>query len=162
MVVTLFSASALFLTVQPAAAQDAKVELAAGYQFFRFLEDGAANVPAGWGASVAAPTGNAMVKIVGDVAGNYKDGRKLHTFQGGVELGGSNPKTIPFIRLLAGAAVNSGGGNTENGFVFTPEAGIKIKGEGRVGARVAVGFPIFRQDGITDKGFRLFAGIFCQ
>jgi hypothetical protein len=160
MTVALFSASAFFLTVQPAAAQ---VEFAAGYQFFRFLEDDAVNVPAGWGASVAAPTKNTMLKIVGDVAGNYKDGGKLHTFQGGVELGGgSNPKTIPFVRLLAGLAVNSGEGDSDSAFAFTPEAGVKVMGAGRIGARFAVGFPIFRDSGETIKGFRLFAGIVCQ
>ena len=153
--------AALFISVQPAAAQG-KTEFAVGYQFLRFIDDGGNNVPAGWGASVAGAI-NDMFKVVGDIGGHYKDGNNLHTFQGGVEVAGKNAKTTPFFRILAGLArFGDDDGDSSNVFAVTPEVGVKIKGSGRVGGQVAVGFPIFRDNGETDKSFRLFLGITIQ
>jgi hypothetical protein len=157
-VVGILCALAILVSVQPAAAQEKKTEFALGYQFLRFLEDGGENIPAGWGASVAGAM-NDMIKVVGDVGGHYKDGGKLHTFQGGVEFAGKNPKVTPFGRVLAGVGVFSGDGDSDSVFVFTPEVGVKVMGSGRVGGQFAVGFPIMRDNGFTEKTFRLFLGV---
>jgi hypothetical protein len=157
-VVGILCALAILVSVQPAAAQEKKTEFALGYQFLRFLEDGGENIPAGWGASVASAI-NDMFKVVGDVGGHYKDGAKLHTFQGGVEFAGKNPKVTPFGRVLAGIGVSSEDGESETGFVITPEAGVKIMGSGRIGGQFAVGFPIMRDNGFTDTTLRLFVGV---
>jgi hypothetical protein len=152
--VAVLGVSAFFLSTQPAAAQGSSVQFAAGYQFLRFLDDGGENIPAGWGASVAG--GSSVIKVVGDVGGHYEDGEKLHTFQGGIEVAGSGTRTTPFVRGLVGGATFSGGDTV---FVFTPEAGVRFMGPGRVGAQVSAGFPIMRDEGETEKTFRLFAGI---
>ena len=161
-VVAVSSVLALFISVQPASAQDKKPEFAIGYNFLRELETGGANVPSGWGASVAAPMGQGMLKVVGDISGHYKNGGRLHFFQGGVEFAGKNPTATPFFRALAGLGVSSGGGSSDSAFVFTPEFGVKTKGSGRVGGQFAVGFPIVRDSGDTFKHLRLFLGITVQ
>ena len=151
-------ALAILISAQPAAAQERKIEFAAGYQFLRILGDEGENLPKGWGASVAAPV-NDMFKVVGDIGGNHKDGFKLYTFQGGVEFAGKNPKVTPFARALAGLAMASEDDESETAFVFTPEFGVKVHGTGRVGAQVALGFPIIRDEGETFKYMRLFFGV---
>ena len=153
--------AALLISVQPAAAQG-KTEFAVGYQYLKFIEDGGSSVPAGWGASVAGAI-NEMFKVVGDIGGHYKDGDNLHTFQGGVEVAGKNAKATPFFRILAGLGrFGDDDGDSNTAFAVTPEVGVKIKGSGRVGGQVAVGFPIFRDNGATEKTFRLFLGITIQ
>lgn len=158
--VAVASALALFISVQPAAAQS-KPEFSVGYSFLRGLEDGGENVPGGWGASVS---GGNKIKLVGDISGHHKDGIKLYFFQGGAEFGfgAADAKSAPYIRLLAGMGRQSASGFSDTAFVFTPEVGVKVKGSGRVGARIAAGFPIVREDGDTFKYFRLFFGISIQ
>jgi len=142
----------------PAAAQGLKVDFSGGYQFHRIVADGDGfNMPAGWGASVAL--GNAWVKAVGDVAGNYKDGFDIHTFQGGVEFSGVQKRFVPYVRALTGLAQLSGGGDSESAYVFTPEAGVKMFGNDHVGAQVSVGYPVMFKDGEHLKNLRFFAGI---
>jgi hypothetical protein len=106
--------------------------------------------------------GSGLIKIVGDVSGNYKDGGKIHFFQGGVEFAGKNPKATPYVRLLTGIGMSSGGGESDSAFVFTPEFGVKAKGSGRVGAQFGIGFPIIRDSGETFKAMRVFFGITVQ
>jgi len=148
---------AIFALAAPAAAQGAKVDFAGGYQFFRLMEGDGANIPNGWGASVAA--GKDWVKVVGDVGGNYKNGGALHMFQGGVEFSGKDHRFVPFARALSGVALFSGDGESEFAYVFTPEAGVKLLGNDHVGAQVSVGFPVMFRDGDYAKGFRFFAGV---
>jgi hypothetical protein len=152
--VAVLGVSAFLFSVQPAAAQASNVQFAAGYQFLRFIDDGGENIPQGWGASVSGGPG--MIKFVGDVGGHYEDGDNLHTFQGGVELAGTGARATPFVRLLAGGAKFS---ESDTLFVFTPEVGVRVMGAGRVGAQVAAGFPIMRDEGETAKTFRLFVGL---
>jgi hypothetical protein len=155
-VVSLLSAAALLLAARPAAAQG--MNFAAGYQFLKVLEDGGESVPGGWNASVSGGP-NSMITFVGEVAGNYKEGDKLHTFQGGVDIGGRNPQVQPFVRVLTGVGVFSGGGDSQSVFAFTPEVGVRLFGQGNVGAQLGVGFPIFHDNGETMKTVRLFVGI---
>lgn len=154
------SATAFFLSVQPAAAQN-KVEFSVGYNFLKLIEDGAESMPGGFGASVSG--GSGKVKFVGDVTGNHKDGFKLYFFQGGAEVGLGNDaaKAKPYVRLLAGIGRQSATGFSESAFVFTPEVGVKVAGSGRVGARISAGFPIVFDDD-TFKYFRLFFGVSIQ
>ena len=139
----------------PAAAQASKTDFSAGYQYFRFYEEDE-NLPTGWAFSVGV--GKDQVKFVGDVAGNYLDGFALHTFQGGIEFSGKSKRVVPFGRLLAGLAVATEDG-TNTAFVFTPEGGVKIMANDRVGIQASVGFPFFTNGEATDKGFRFFTGI---
>ena len=148
---------AIFALAKPAAAQGTQVDFAGGYQFFRFLENGGANVPNGWGASIAA--GREWVKVVGDVGGHYKNGAAFHTFQGGVEFSGKSKRVAPFARLVTGVALFSGGGESDTAYVLTPEAGVKLLGNDHVGVQTSVGFPFMFANGDHAKGFRFFAGI---
>ena len=83
----------------------------------------------------------------------------LHTFQGGLEVAGKSARVVPFARVLAGLGLFSGDGYSEGVFVFTPEAGVRFMGAGRVGAQVSAGFPIFYDEGESMSSFRLFVGI---
>ena len=129
----------MFGLAAPAAAQGAKIDFSGGYQYFRFYEEDE-NLPAGWAASVAV--GKDQVKFVGDVSGNYLDDFKMHTFQGGVEFSGKGTRVVPFGRLLSGIWV-ANEGRTDMGFVLTPEGGVKIMANDRVGIQASVGFPYF-------------------
>lgn len=141
----------------PAAAQGPKVDFAAGYQFLSFLGEDE-NVPTGWGISFAGGS-SARWKAVGDFGGHYEDGAMFHAFQGGLEIAGNKARVIPFGRVLAGLGVFSGGGDSESVFLFTPEAGVRFMGSGRVGAQVTVGFPILFDEGESLNTLRLFVGV---
>ena len=156
-VAAVVSAFSVLVLAAPAAAQGTKVDFSAGYQYFRFLEDGASNVPAGWGVSFAA--GKPWVKFVGDVGGHYLDGDQLHTFQGGVEFSGTAKHVVPFARLLTGVAVLTGFNDSNAVWVLTPEAGVKIMANDHVGVQTSVGFPYLRNGDGSANGFRYFAGI---
>ena len=155
----LVGAFAMLVMARPAAAQGAKLDFSAGYQYFRVLEDGGQDVPIGWGASFGV--GKERVKFVADVGGSYLDHgdhfAKLNMFQGGVELSGKDGRFVPFVRMLAGVALLSDL-STDMAWVFTPEAGVKIMANNRVGVQTSVGFPILVNDG-SANGFRFFAGI---
>lgn len=152
----LVGAYSMLVLATPAAAQ-VKVDFSGGYQFLRFLEHGGANLPSGWGASVAV--GNAWIKAVGDVGGNYKNGEELHTFQGGLELSGKSKRVVPFVRVLSGLGYFTASGDSLNAFVFTPEGGVKIMANDRVGVQLSVGFPMMRAQGTTESTMRFFAGV---
>jgi hypothetical protein len=143
----------------PAAAQS-KIDFSAGYQSLTFLNDGGGTIPAGWGASVGV--GKEKVKFVADVVGNYEDHgghfAKLHTFQGGVEFSGKDGRVVPYGRVLGGLALFSDLGN-DTAWVITPEAGVKIMANKRIGVQTSVGFPIFFDGSDHAEGFRFFAGI---
>lgn len=155
----LIGALAMFALATPAAAQGAKVDFSAGYQYFKFIDNGDASIPAGWGASFAV--GKDWVKFVADTGGHYLDHgdhfAKLHTFQGGVEFSGKSGRFVPFARVLTGMGLFTDLGN-DIVWVFTPEAGVKIMANDRVGVQTSVGFPIMVNDG-SATGFRFFAGI---
>ena len=156
-VVVLVGALSVLVFTRPAAAQGAKVDFSAGYQYFRFLSEGSDNVPAGWGASFSA--GKTWVKAVADVGGHYIDHEQLHTFQGGVEFSGTGKRVVPFVRVLSGLGLFTGSGDSEAVFVFTPEAGVKLMFSDRVGAQVSAGFPIMWDTSDSANAFRLYAGI---
>ena len=82
---------------------------------------------------------------------------RLHTFQGGVEFSGTGGRVVPFGRLLSGVAVS----NEVTGavFVLTPEGGVKIKSNDRVGIQASVGFPYFRTRNDSSYSFRFFTGV---
>jgi hypothetical protein len=155
-VVSMFVGGFLMLGLATPAAAQVKVDFSGGYQYFRFLENGSEHVPTGWATSVGV--GKDWVKFVGDVAGNYKDGEMLHTFQGGVEFSGKGKRVVPFARVLSGVAIASDSFESDWAFVLTPEGGVKLMANDRVGFQTSVGFPIFMRDGHTE-GFRFFAGI---
>jgi len=159
-IVSVFAGGVLLLGLAAPAAAQAKVDFSGGYQYFRFLEDGGVSVPLGWAASVGV--GKEKVKFVTDVAGNYEDHdthfAKLHTFQGGVEFSGKDGRVVPFGRVLTGVGVFSDLG-TDLAWVFTPEAGVKIMANNRVGVQTSVGFPIFVNGDGHAEGFRFFSGI---
>ena len=150
----------MFGLAAPAAAQ-VKVDFSGGYQYLRFFEGGeSAGVPTGFGASVAV--GKERVKFVADVGGNYEDhgdhSAKVHTFQGGVEFSGKDGRVVPFGRVLAGLGVFSDLGSEYVG-VVTPEAGVKIMANKRIGVQTSVGFPFFFNSDGHLKGLRYFAGV---
>jgi hypothetical protein len=149
----------VFAFAAPAAAQ-VKVDFAGGYQYFHFLESGGVSVPGGWAASMGV--GKERVKFVADVGANYEDHgshfAKLHTFQGGVEFSGKDGRVVPFGRVLTGVGVFSDLG-TDLAWVFTPEAGVKIMANDRVGVQTSVGFPIFVNGDGHAEGLRFFAGV---
>jgi hypothetical protein len=103
--------------------------------------------------------GKEWAKAVGDVAGTYKDGTQIHTFQGGVEFSGKGRRVTPFARLLAGVAVMSCCGVADSAFVLTPDGGVKIMANDHVGIQTSVGFPYFTNGDGSANGFRYFAGI---
>lgn len=158
----LVGAYAMLVLAKPAAAQ-VKVDFSGGYQYFNLLAEGSGDsIPAGWGASIGV--GNAWIKAVGDVAGHYKNGGALHTFQGGVEFSGKGKRVVPFGRILTGVAsfsYDDGDGFSffDSAYVLTPEFGVKIMANDRVGAQVSVGFPILMDQGETETTLRFFAGI---
>ena len=154
----LVGAFAICLLATPAAAQ-VQTDIAAGYQFFRILDGGGMNMPTGWGVSFAG--GKEWVKGVADFGGSYRDGLQIHTFQGGVEFSGKAKRVVPFARLLAGMGLFTccGGDELEATFVLTPEAGVKIMANDRVGFQTSVGFPWFTNGDGSLNGLRWFAGI---
>ena len=143
----------------PAAAQ-MKVDFSGGYQYFRFLEEGATHVPGGWATSIGL--GKERVKFVADVGGNYEDHgdhyAKMHTFQGGVEVSGKDGRVVPYARVLTGLALLTDLGS-DSVWVLTPEAGVKIMASKRIGVQTSVGFPFFFDGDDHAEGFRFFAGI---
>jgi hypothetical protein len=82
----------------------------------------------------------------------------MHTFQGGVELSGKDRRVVPFARVLTGLVLFTDLGS-EMAWVFTPEAGVKIMANDRVGVQTSVGFPIMANGDDAATGFRFFAGI---
>src|SRR5688572_9395913 len=159
-IVSGFVGGILMLGLAAPAAAQAKVDFSGGYQYFRFLEDGGGDVPAGWATSVGV--GKQWVKFVADVGGNYEDHgdhyAKLHTFQGGVEFSGKDGRVVPFARVLTGLGLFTDLGS-ELVWVFTPEAGVKINANDRIGIQTSVGFPFFVNGDGHAKGFRYFVGI---
>ena len=154
-----FVGSLMVLAIATPAAAQSKVDFAAGYQSLTFL-DGGDTIPAGWGASVGV--GKEMIKFVADVGGHYESHTshfaKLHTFQGGVEFSGKDRRVVPYGRVLMGLALFSDLGN-DTAWVITPEAGVKIMANSRIGVQTSVGFPIFFDGSDHAEGFRFFAGI---
>lgn len=150
------AALAILVAAKPAAAQ-VKVDFAAGYHYFDFLEQGDSKIAAGWGSSVAF--GNAWIKAVGDIGGHHRNGASIYTYQGGVEFDGTHKRVVPFARVLAGLGQAYGGGEHLSMFVLTPEGGVKLMANDHVGAQVSVGFPIFMKDGDFQQSMRVFAGI---
>jgi hypothetical protein len=150
-------AFSVLVLARPAAAQGSKVDFAAGYQFFRVIDDGGANVPTGWGVSLGA--GKDWVKFVADASGHYRDGVQLHMFQAGVEFSGKNGPVVPFARVLSGFGQFSGSGDGTLVWVITPEAGVKIMANDRFGFQTSVGFPVMTDMEEVANGFRLFAGV---
>ena len=155
-IASMFVGGALMLGLAaPAAAQGRKTDFSAGYQYFNFYQEDE-SLPAGWAFS--AGVGKDQVKFVADVAGNYLDGFAMHTFQGGVEFSGKSARVVPFGRLLAVMAVLTESG-TNTAFVFTPEAGVKIMANDRVGIQASVGFPYLTNGEGSANGFRFFTGV---
>jgi hypothetical protein len=158
-IVSGFVGGILMLGLAAPAAAQAKVDFSGGYQSLTFL-DGGDTIPAGWGASVGV--GKQTVKFVVDLGGHYEDHgdhfAKLHTFQGGVEFSGKDGRVVPFGRVLMGLVLLSDLGN-DTAWVFTPEAGVKIMANDRIGVQTSVGFPIFFDGDGHTEGFRFFAGI---
>ena len=159
-IVSGFVGGILMLGLAAPAAAQVKVDFSGGYQYFRFLEEGAVGVPTGWGASFGV--GKERVKFVADVGGNYEDhgdhSAKVHTFQGGVEFSGKDGRVVPFGRVLMGLGLLTDLGS-EYVWVVTPEAGVKIMANDRVGVQTSVGFPLFFNGDGHAEGFRFFAGI---
>ena len=145
----------MLASAAPAAAQAARMDLAGGFQSFT---DSEATHP-GWEFSLAV--GKEWIKAVGDVGGHYYQsgtGEQLHTFQGGVELSRRFNRVVPFGRLLSGVAVYRGDGRSDTNFVVTPEGGVKVIVNDRLGMQASVDFP-FINDFYRLGGFRVFAGI---
>lgn len=147
-------ALSLLVLATPAAAQGAKVDLAGGYQFFRFTGDLGENLPGGWGVSIAA--GKDWLKAVGDVSGHYEGDQQLHLIQGGLEFCATSARVLPFLRLLSGVALI---GDSSSAFLFTPEFGLKVMASGGIGVQASVGRPVFFAGGEASGGFRFFVGM---
>lgn len=167
-------ALSVLVLAKPASAQGTQVDFSGGYQYFRFVGYYDDRLPAGWATSVAV--GKERVKFVVDFSGSHGDpytytthdmyGRhevsvdaaQVNTFQGGVEFSGPRNRVVPFARLLTGAAIIKTSGTTTV-WVFTPEAGLKIRATEHIGAQVAVGFPLMANADGSAGSVRFFAGI---
>jgi hypothetical protein len=140
----------MFGLAAPAAAQ-AKVDFSAGYQYF--VDHDGENMPAGW--AISAGRGKDWVKFVADFSGNYTDRTRFHMFQIGVEFSGKGKRVVPFGRLLLGMAFKTDTYDTQLSGVLTPEVGVRIMANDRVGFQTSVGVPSY--EGVN--GYRFFAGI---
>src|SRR6185436_14741211 len=105
-VISVLAVAAILMVATPAFAQaKGAANVSFGYSNLEiFGVDGApnTNVAAGWNASVGiGATANSA--FVGEIGGHYKDGGKIHTFQGGLRFSSTkNPKTAPFFQVLTG------------------------------------------------------------
>jgi outer membrane protein with beta-barrel domain len=165
----------------PAAAQTARTELSAGYQFTRTPD---LNLPPGWYIDVAGNVAP-MFAIVGEVSGAYKSESiavgtssvdatvRLHTFMGGVRVAArTSPRVVPFGQVLLGAARLSGGvtasgpatsvlaaTDADTEFALQFGGGVNLMMSRNFGVRLGADYRrIFISDG-GENEFRLGAGV---
>ena len=154
-VVCFFGGFLMLASASPAAAQAGRIDLAGGFQSFTDSE----GTRPGWEVSFAV--GKEWIKAVADVGGHYYPsgtGEHLHMFQGGVELARRVNKVVPFVRVLSGAAVYRGFGESDTDFVLTLEGGVKIPVTDRLGVQLSVDIP-YINDFYRLLGYRIFAGV---
>jgi hypothetical protein len=172
--------AAVFTLAVPAKAQDApKVEASVGYNYLHLdidTDDGdpedLANFPLGWYADVAGNL-TSTLGVVGQITGNYKTidfgggfdaDAKIHTFMGGVRLGGGASNVRPFGQVLFGAAHAK---TSSDDFDFEDSstdpalqlgAGVNVKG-GALGVRLGADYIRVFSDGEGSNLFRVAVGI---
>jgi Outer membrane protein beta-barrel domain len=163
---------AVFMVAAPAKAQG--VEASVGYNYL-YIDtepgdpDDLQNLPAGWYADVAANL-TSMFGVVGQVTGNYKSidfgsgdeaDLKIHTFMGGVRIGGSALSIRPFVQVLFGGANAKFTGDfddSETDAALQAGAGVNIK-PGPIGLRLGADYiRVFTEDEGTNV-FRVGVGI---
>ena len=76
-----------------------------------------------------------------------------------MEFLGNHARVVPFGRVLAGLAYFSDSYDSFNAFVFTPEGGVKIFANDRVGVQASLGFPVMHIQGSTETTMRFFVGV---
>lgn len=162
------SAVLALLTALPAAAQNSKADIFAGYSYLRF-DSASLGLPHdsslnGWGASGTAFFYKPWLGAVADFSGNYgkKNGLAFnaYSFLGGPQLTLRRRGSGIFIRALLGAARNGISAATDTGFEYGGGGGLDI------GLRHHITVRAFQADylkvktfGVYQKNVRVSAGL---
>lgn len=162
------SAVLALLTALPAAAQNSKADIFAGYSYLRF-DSASLGLPHdsslnGWGASGTAFFYKPWLGAVADFSGNYgkKNGLAFnaYSFLGGPQLMLRRRGSGIFIRALLGAARNGISAATDTGFEYGGGGGLDI------GLRHHITVRAFQADylkvktfGVYQKNVRVSAGL---
>ncbi len=143
-----------------AVAQEEKGSVFGGYQFLSLGGNGAReSVPKGWDADVAFKA-TKSIGIVGDIAGNYKDGGSFYTFQFGPRFSFPSGKVTPFAEVLAGGAHLGGGDVGVTKFSMAFGGGLDYSVNKSVGVRLAkFDYNYVQGDGGHLNNFRVATGI---
>lgn len=153
----------LFLVLMASAvlvAQEEKAQVFAGYQFISLGAGGErVSAPKGWDADVAFKA-TKNVAIVADIAGNYKEGAKFHTFMFGPRFSASSGKVTPFAEALFGAAHASGFGESATKFGMELGGGLDVNINKSVAFRLAkFDYNFVKVSGANMNNFRYATGI---
>jgi hypothetical protein len=159
-IISVLAVVAALMVATPAFAQEkGAANVAFGYSNLTILDDVAnTNIPTGWlGAIGFGLSSNAA--FVGEVGGHYKDGVKMHTFQGGVKMASTkNPKTSPFFQVLTGLGHASAAGVSANAWTLTPGGGVDVKINEKASFRAQGDWAFSRSEGVNQNGLR-FSGL---
>ena len=113
-------------------AQDAApAEVFGGFSVYTVSDSGLRTTPVGWQASVAGNV-TPMFSLVGDFAGQYKDGGSVYQYLGGGRVTERMEKASVFGHALFGVS-RSGG---TNAFTMAYGGGVDVNATDRVGIRV--------------------------
>lgn len=156
------------LMALPAAAQNSKADIFAGYSYLRF-DSASLGLPHdsslnGWAASGTAYFYKPWLGAVADFSGNYgkKNGLAFnaYSFLGGPELTFRRRESAAFIRGLVGAARNSISGVTDTGFEYGGGGGLDIGLPHHLTVRAfQADYLKVRTFGVYQKNVRVSAGL---
>jgi hypothetical protein len=168
---------------KPAMAQDnPSVQVSGGYNVLHLDVDAEdpedlANLPVGWYADVVGNVTN-IFGVVGQASGNYKTvdtfgvdvDTKIHTFMGGVRVGGGSANVKPFGQLLFGAARLSASSNASGLLPFDISdsetdpaiqfgAGVNVMADAPVGVRIGGAYTRVYSDDERSNAFSFNVGL---
>lgn len=138
-----------------ASAEDLKTRIFAGGSYLR---DGVTHYP-GWQAGIEVPV-CPHIGIVGDFAGQYRNGDRFHEYLGGVRASVNRNGLTAFVHGLVGGMTVGVPGGSSSGFAFSPGAGIDIKAGNRFSIRpVQIDLLTGRLGGTWSSDVRIGAGV---
>ncbi len=124
----------VLLAAMVAMAQEEKVQVFGGYQFFTASGGGhRTNFPKGWNADLSLKA-TKHFSVVSDFAGAYKNGGSVHTFMFGPRFSTTSGKVTPFAEALFGGMRATGGGAH---FSMAFGGGLDVSVSKRVSVRLA-------------------------
>jgi hypothetical protein len=152
-VITVLAVAMVLMVAAPASAQEkGAANVSFGYSNLQQVTDPSTNIPAGWTAGVGVGM-SANSAFVGEVGGHYKDGGRLHTFQGGLKFfNATNPKAVPFFQVLTGLGHYNGGGGSA--WALTPGGGVDVQINEKASFRAQADWVFVRVSGVNVNHIR--------